>query len=73
MTDKMERRLEYRLRSARSQHVTALTDAWEPATVARVAEEVVDLLAVRDPTAVLEIRQRQGVRGVAQQRRRRPA
>ena len=67
----MIRPLEYRVRSERSQHVTALSDAWAPATIARIAEEVVELVAQRDPTAVLEIRPRRDVE--RERRRRRPA
>lgn len=66
----MIRPLEYRVRSLRSHHVTALTGEWAPATIARIAEEVVELVATHDPTAVLEIRPR---RDVERDRRRRRA
>jgi hypothetical protein len=67
----MMRPLEYRVRSLRAQHVTALVDEWAPATVARIAEELTGLVAGRDPTAVLEVRPRRDVERA--RRRRRPS
>ncbi len=49
---------EYRIRSARTHHVTALADRCDPASVARIAEELSKLAFRRDPTAVLEVRRR---------------
>lgn len=66
----MIRPVEYRVRSLRSYHVTALTAEWAPATIARIAEEVVDLVEGRDPTAVLEIRPRRDVERDRRRRRR---
>jgi hypothetical protein len=49
---------EYRVQSRRSHHVTALTGTWAPATIARITEELAKLAALRDPTAILEVRRR---------------
>jgi hypothetical protein len=66
----MMRPLEYRVRSDRSKHVTDLRDEWAPATTARIAEEVVSLLAVRDASAVLEIRTRRDAERTSRRRER---
>jgi hypothetical protein len=55
---KTPRVIEFRVRSAETQHISALTDRWLPATVARIVEEVRTLAALRDPTAILEVRWR---------------
>jgi len=50
--------IEFRVRSAETQHISALTDRWLPATIARIAEEIAKLARLRDPTAILEVRRR---------------
>jgi hypothetical protein len=51
-------RFEYRIQSRRTHHVTALTETWAPATLARIADELAKLARLRDPTAILEVRRR---------------
>jgi len=67
----MMRPLEYRVRTGRTHELNDPRSAqWSPASVGRIAEEVVTLLAQRDTGAILEVRPR---RDVERPRRRRPA